>query len=58
MVRIPSADAVLIKQYLDIGVRSLMVPMVETAEMATAARNLLQAMGIAVEKAGFDPRWN
>ena len=30
MVRIPSADAVLIKQCLVIGARSLLVPMVET----------------------------
>ena len=36
----------------------LMPPKEPTDEMATAARNLLQAMGIAVEKAGFDPRWN
>jgi hypothetical protein len=36
----------------------LMPPKEPTNEMAMAARNLLQAMGIAVEKAGFDPRWN
>lgn len=36
----------------------LMPPKEPTDEMATAARNLLQVMGIAVEKAGFDPRWN
>ena len=36
----------------------LMPPKEPTDEMAIAARNLLQAMGIAVEKAGFDPRWN
>ena len=36
----------------------LLSPKEPTDEMALAARNLLQAMGIAVENAGFDPRWN
>ncbi len=36
----------------------LMPPKEPTDEMAMAAKNLLQAMGIAVEKAGVDPRWN
>ena len=36
----------------------LMPPSEPTDEVSMAARNLLQAMGIAVEKAGFDPRWN
>ncbi len=36
----------------------LLPPKEPTDEMALAARNLLQAMGIAVENAGFDPRWN
>jgi hypothetical protein len=35
-----------------------MPPKEPTDEMAMAAKNLLQVMGIAVEKAGFDPRWN
>jgi 4-hydroxy-2-oxoheptanedioate aldolase len=34
VVRPPVADPVLIKQYLDIGVRTLLVPMVDTAEQA------------------------
>ncbi|MCW2887564.1 MAG: 2,4-dihydroxyhept-2-enedioate aldolase [Streptosporangiaceae bacterium] len=36
LVRAPSGDPVLIKQLLDLGVRNLMVPMVETAEQARA----------------------
>jgi 4-hydroxy-2-oxoheptanedioate aldolase len=36
VVRAPSGDPVLIKQLLDIGVRNLMVPMVETGEQARA----------------------
>jgi len=36
----------------------LMPPKEPTDEMAMVARNLLRSMGIAVEKAGFDPRWN
>jgi hypothetical protein len=36
----------------------LLPPKEPTEEIAMAARNLLQAMGIAVENAGFDPRWN
>ena len=34
MVRIPWNDRVLIKQYLDIGVQTLVVPQIETAEQA------------------------
>lgn len=41
IVRAVTGDAVLIKQLLDIGVQTLMVPMVETAEQARA---LVQAM--------------
>jgi 4-hydroxy-2-oxoheptanedioate aldolase len=36
VVRPPVGDAVLIKQYLDIGARTLLVPMVESAEQAGA----------------------
>jgi len=36
VVRPPVGDTVLIKQYLDIGVTNLLVPMVETAEQAHA----------------------
>jgi 4-hydroxy-2-oxoheptanedioate aldolase len=34
VVRTPSGDATLLKQYLDIGVQTLLVPMVESAEQA------------------------
>lgn len=37
VVRPPINDAVIIKQYLDIGVQSLLIPMVHTAEDAAAA---------------------
>ena len=36
MVRPPVGDAVLIKQYLDLGVQTLLIPMVESAEQAAA----------------------
>ncbi len=36
VVRVPTGDAVLLKQYLDIGVQNFLVPMVETAEQAKA----------------------
>lgn len=36
IARVPSDDPVIIKQYLDIGFRSLMVPMVESADQARA----------------------
>ncbi|AKH42892.1 4-hydroxy-2-oxoheptanedioate aldolase [Altererythrobacter atlanticus] len=34
VVRLPVADTVLVKQYLDIGARSLLIPMIDTAEGA------------------------
>jgi len=37
VVRPPVNDAVLIKQYLDLGVQSLLIPMVDTADDAAAA---------------------
>jgi hypothetical protein len=36
----------------------LLPPREPTDEMALAAKNLLEAMGISVESAGFDPRWS
>jgi 4-hydroxy-2-oxoheptanedioate aldolase len=36
VVRVPSADPAGLKQYLDIGAQTLLVPMVETAEAAAA----------------------
>ncbi|MES2512475.1 MAG: HpcH/HpaI aldolase/citrate lyase family protein [Pseudomonadota bacterium] len=41
VVRVPHGDAALIKQFLDIGAQTLLVPMVNTAEQAAA---LVQAM--------------
>lgn len=37
VVRVPSADATLIKQFLDLGAQNLLVPMVNTAAEAAAA---------------------
>ncbi|CAD7340157.1 HpcH/HpaI aldolase/citrate lyase family protein [Sphingomonadales bacterium 56] len=37
IARVPGNDPVIIKQYLDIGFRTLLVPMVDTAEQAAAA---------------------
>ncbi|GAB2519242.1 HpcH/HpaI aldolase family protein [Paramicrobacterium agarici] len=37
LVRVPVCDPVIIKQYLDIGVQNLLVPMVDTAEDAAKA---------------------
>jgi 4-hydroxy-2-oxoheptanedioate aldolase len=34
VIRPPRADAVIIKQYLDLGVQTILVPMIETAEQA------------------------
>jgi hypothetical protein len=36
----------------------LLPPKEPTEEMALAARNLLQAMGVTIEQVGPDPRWN
>jgi len=36
LVRVPSGDPALIKQYLDLGVQNLIVPMVDSAEQAAA----------------------
>jgi len=36
VVRLPCADPVLVKQYLDIGARSLLIPMIESGEQAAA----------------------
>jgi len=62
VVRLATGDAVLIKQYLDIGARSLLVPMVESAEQA---QHLVRAtrypphgfrgVGSAIARAS---RWN
>jgi 4-hydroxy-2-oxoheptanedioate aldolase len=62
VVRLPSGDAVLIKQILDIGARTLMIPMVDSAEQAAhlvrASRYPPQGfrgIGSAIARAS---RWN
>jgi 4-hydroxy-2-oxoheptanedioate aldolase len=62
VVRPPSGDPVVIKQLLDIGVRDLMVPMVESAEQArdvVAATRYppdgIRGVGSAIARAS---RWN
>lgn len=62
VVRIPVADPVLVKQYLDIGARSLLVPMIETAEAASAMVKAtrypphgIRGVGSAI---GRGSRWN
>jgi 4-hydroxy-2-oxoheptanedioate aldolase len=62
VVRLPVGDGVLIKQYLDIGARTLLIPMVETAEQASemvrATRyppHGVRGVGSAIGRAS---RWN
>lgn len=62
VVRVPAGDTVLIKQYLDIGAQTLLVPMVETAEQAgqiVAATRYppagVRGVGSALARAA---RWN
>lgn len=62
VVRIPIGDAVLVKQYLDIGARSLLIPMIETADqardMVRATRyppHGIRGVGSAIGRAS---RWN
>ena len=62
VVRPPHGDAALLKQYLDIGVQSFLVPMVETAQQArdlvAAVRyppNGIRGVGSSIARAS---RWN
>lgn len=62
VVRLPAADVVLVKQYLDIGARSLLIPMIESAagatEMVKATRyppHGNRGIGSAIGRAS---RWN
>ena len=62
VVRPPSGDAVLLKQYLDLGVQNLLIPMVDTAEqvaeMVRAVRyppHGIRGVGSALARAS---RWN
>lgn len=62
VVRLPHGDAALIKQVLDIGATTLLVPMVESAEQATALVRAMRypphgvrGVGTAMARAA---RWN
>lgn len=62
VVRVPENDARLIKQYLDLGAQSLIVPMVDTADDARAAAravdyppNGVRGLGSALARSA---RWN
>jgi len=59
VVRPPRGDAVIIKQYLDLGAQTILVPMVDTAEQA---RELVRAMrypphGVRGVATGRAARW-
>ncbi|WP_181034083.1 HpcH/HpaI aldolase/citrate lyase family protein [Arthrobacter sp. GMC3] len=62
VVRPPVNDAVLIKQYLDLGVQSLLIPMVHTAEDAAAAVSAAHYPPLGVRGVGSalarSARWN
>lgn len=62
VVRIPIGDPVLIKQYLDIGARTLLVPMIETAaaasEVVRASRYPPQGFRGVGSAIGRSSRWN
>lgn len=62
MVRVSANDEVLIKQYLDLGVQTLVVPMVDSVEEAQAAARAVayppqgvRGVGSALARSG---RWN
>jgi 4-hydroxy-2-oxoheptanedioate aldolase len=62
VVRLPIGDSVLVKQYLDIGARSLLVPMVESGAQAEALVRAtryppdgIRGVGSAIGRAS---RWN
>lgn len=62
VVRVPANDPVIIKQYLDLGVQSLIVPMVDTAENAAAAVAAIEYAPAGVRGVGSalarSARWN
>ena len=59
MVRLPTGDPVLIKQYLDIGAQTLMVPVVESAEQAAmlVAATRYPQQGFRGVASGRASRW-
>ena len=62
VVRIPKTDTALIKQVLELGVTTLLVPMVETAEQAAATVQAMRYPPAGVRGVGFglarSSRWN
>ncbi|MEJ5997828.1 HpcH/HpaI aldolase family protein [Corynebacterium sp. H130] len=62
VVRVPVNDTALIKQYLDLGVQNLMVPMVDSAEEAEAAVKAMHYPPRGVRGVGSalarSSRWN
>ncbi|MBB6123079.1 4-hydroxy-2-oxoheptanedioate aldolase [Sphingobium subterraneum] len=62
VVRLPTGDSVLVKQYLDIGARTLLIPMVDSAEQAASLVRAtryppdgFRGVGSAIGRAS---RWN
>ncbi|MDO4238767.1 HpcH/HpaI aldolase/citrate lyase family protein [Micrococcus sp.] len=62
MTRVPALDAVLVKQYLDLGAQTLLVPMVDDADQASRAVEAVRypphgvrGVGSALARSG---RWN
>jgi 4-hydroxy-2-oxoheptanedioate aldolase len=62
VVRLPVADAVLLKQFLDVGVQNVLVPLIETAEQAASVVRAVRyppkggrGVGSALARAS---RWN
>jgi 4-hydroxy-2-oxoheptanedioate aldolase len=62
LVRPPSTDPVTIKQYLDLGVQNLLVPMVDTAEQAAAVVSAISYPPAGIRGVGSalarGSRWN
>jgi len=62
VVRVPSADPVVLKQVLDLGARTVLVPMVDTAEQARAAVRAVRYPPRGVRGVGSalarSARWN
>jgi 4-hydroxy-2-oxoheptanedioate aldolase len=62
VVRPPVNDAVIIKQYLDLGVQSLLIPMVHTADEAAAAVSATRYPPLGIRGVGSalarSARWN
>ena len=62
VVRVPSGDAVVIKQVLDLGAQTILVPMVSTAEQARALAAAAQYPPVGIRGVGSalarSARWN